>query len=77
MNQNFGLPYQSIPNMMPNMMMNVPPTIINSECTNGYDMSDIDRRLDTLERKVRNIENYINGKSDINNNYSGSNYQML
>ena len=77
MNQNFGLPYQPIPNMMPNMMMNVPPTIINSECTNGSDMSDIDRRLDTLEIKVRNIENYINGKSDINNNYSGSNYQML
>ena len=69
MNQNFGLPYQ-YPNMMPNIM-NVPPTIINSECKSNIDMSDIDKRLDQLERKVQNIENYIN------NNYTNSNFQML
>ena len=77
MNQNYGMSYQPIPNMMPNMMMNVPPTIINSECTNGIDMNDFDKRLDELERKVQNIENYINSKNNLNNSYNSSNYQML
>lgn len=72
MNQNFGLPYQPYPNMIPNMM-NVPPTIINSEC--NVDMNDFDKRLEQLERKVQNIENYIN-KNTINN-YNSPNYQML
>ncbi len=70
MNQNFGFPYQPYNNMMPMM----PPTIINSDCSNGKDMTDIDRRLDALERKVQNIENYIN-KGNISN--YNSNYQML
>ena len=73
MNQNLGYPYQMYPGYMPNMM---PPTIINSECTNGVDMNDFDKRLDALERKVQNIENYINGKNQMNN-YNSMNYQML
>lgn len=74
MNQNFGIPYQPYPNMLPNMM-NVPPTIVSSECNSNVDMSDINRRLDLLERKVQNLENYIN-KNNINN-YNNSTYQML
>ena len=76
MNQNFNLPYPIYQGPMPNMMQ-MPPTIVSSECNSNVDMSGIDARLDNLERRVASIENYINSKNSINNNYNSSNYQML
>ena len=76
-NSNFGLPYPIYPPYtgMNNMMQ--PPTILSNDCSNNYDMSGIENRLDNLERRVSSIENYINKSNSINNNYNSSNYQML
>ena len=76
MNQNFGLPYPIYQGMMPNMMGPMPsPTTINTDCSNSNDMSDIESRIDNLERRISKIENYIN--NSMNNNYNSNNYQML
>ena len=80
MNQGFGLPYPIYPNyqgMMPNMMGQMqPPTILNNDCSNTTDLSPIERRIDNLEKRVKSIENYINGSNNMNN-YNSSNYQLL
>ena len=53
---NTNMPFGFNPNMMPNNQMPMMPNNFQS----GYDYNLIEQRLQTLERKVANIEKKLN-----------------
>ena len=61
---NTNMPFGFNPNMMPNNQMPMMPNNFQS----GYDYNLIEQRLQTLERKVANIEKKLNGTNSIPNN---------
>lgn len=75
---NTNMPFGFNPNMMPNNQMPMMPNNFQS----GYDYNLIEQRLQTLERKVANIEKKLNGTNskpnnlDYNYNYTSSMHMM-
>lgn len=75
---NTNMPFGFNPNMMPNNQMPMMPNNFQS----GYDYNLIEQRLQTLERKVVNIEKKLNGTNstpnnlDYNYNYTSSMHMM-
>lgn len=75
---NTNMPFGFNPNMMPNNQMPMMPNNFQS----GYDYNLIEQRLQTLERKVANIEKKLNETNstpnnlDYNYNYTSSMHMM-
>ena len=76
--RNYGVPYPIYPNyqgmMMPGMMPNMIPSM-ETNINTCSDNSNLETKINSLEKRVSNIENYLNNNGI--NNYNNSNYQML
>ena len=69
-----AIPMGGMPGPLPMPMpMNTP--YINEINYGNQDLSSIQNQIATLERRVTNLENVVNGS--YSNNYNSSNYQMM
>lgn len=81
-----GVPYPIYPpyqGMVPPMGMPITyqqsvPTTFTNQNTNNIDqqINNIEQEINNLDRRISNLENMYNS-SNINNNYSSSNYKMM
>ncbi len=76
--QGMGIP-MNMPGPMPIYQTNMPTnyqTTSNSMNNIDQQINNIEQEINNLDRRISNLENIYN-KSNINNNYSSSNYQMM